>query len=1055
MPDQYFFTWNMDKKTVFIKTPKGESEGANLSSDLKRILSLIDSKSTVDELAKRAPPSLREGCRSILGELAESGYIRDKNKQQIEPKITSPKFNPLKMFTPKPAEDLDFHTPSAVPAPDVVKLAELATKQKAEEAAQLEAAVAAAKARANSEAAAKADALAKQEAEILARGRALAEADAAAKAEAKAKKEAEIEERARAVAEENAKREAEQRAQAAAKAKQEAAVRMQAQEEAARNKAALEAALRVRAEIEAAAKAQQVAEAKAKQEAAARMKAQEEAARVKAALEIAAREKAEAEEKAKRDAETTRLKVEKEAARVKSELEAASKAKREAEAALLKAEQEAARIRAEMAAAKTRAEADAKALVEARAREEAEAKALAAARAKQEAEEKARRDDETARLKAEHEVALLRAEQDAIAKVRAEAEARTKRDAEEQARREAEAARLKAEYEAALGKAERDAVARVRAEAEAKLRTEADAQAIAEALAKQLHEETVAKLQAAALAERAAEIVEQSAQFSPSTDSTPAPVAAPAYEIQLDGFLGTVEPVAQTFAPVVRQETQDSADTYREDIAKADSASNSLSNVAAEMARLKEESEAVRRKLEAEERRKSEEQALAEEQAKAWAEAEQRAKVQTLIDAEQMAQQAVMSQAKAMQKPVIRSHRKPMPWGMISLVLVVLALGAVLVLPYVYPLDEYIAPLEQRLTAQLKQPVHIGGISASSLPPRLQLKSVTLGSAQEVKIGNIVLNFDVISLFSETKVIGDAELQDVSILGSLLDKQAASLKLIGSNAQFPVRHLSVQRLKIVTDELVLPLFSGIADVDTQGAFSRVALHSIDDKLGIDLQANTGHWQLGVSVKESSLFFLPGVVFSDLSAKGDLLDGEVNFTELDAHIYNGILRGSAKLNWRKGWQLQGQFEAKTFELNKMFPKYAIEGDMYGEGTFSFAGAKLSLLDDAPHLDGSFSVKNGTIIGIDMVETARLQSREHMVGGRTHFDDLIGLVQYDNGVTRFRQVKIASSTMSAGGQFDVSSNNQLGGNFNAEIKMRSGNNALTLFGTITEPKLRATN
>ena len=66
----------MDKKTIFIKTAKGESEGANLSSDLKRILSLIDNKSRSDELAKRAPPSLRESWNEILNELVAGGYIR-------------------------------------------------------------------------------------------------------------------------------------------------------------------------------------------------------------------------------------------------------------------------------------------------------------------------------------------------------------------------------------------------------------------------------------------------------------------------------------------------------------------------------------------------------------------------------------------------------------------------------------------------------------------------------------------------------------------------------------------------------------------------------------------------------------------------------------------------------------------------------------------------------------------------------------------------------------------------------------------------------------------
>jgi hypothetical protein len=127
-------------------------------------------------------------------------------------------------------------------------------------------------------------------------------------------------------------------------------------------------------------------------------------------------------------------------------------------------------------------------------------------------------------------------------------------------------------------------------------------------------------------------------------------------------------------------------------------------------------------------------------------------------------------------------------------------------------------------------------------------------------------------------------------------------------------------------------------------------------------------------------------------------------------------------------------------------------MAGEGTFSMTGAKLSQMDDAPHLDGSFSVKKGTF-NVDMVETARLLSRENLVGGRTHFEDMIGTVQLENHASHFHQVKIMSGMLNAGGSFDVSPGNQLSGNFNAEIKMRAGNNLLTLYGTLAEPKLRA--
>jgi hypothetical protein len=117
--------------------------------------------------------------------------------------------------------------------------------------------------------------------------------------------------------------------------------------------------------------------------------------------------------------------------------------------------------------------------------------------------------------------------------------------------------------------------------------------------------------------------------------------------------------------------------------------------------------------------------------------------------------------------------------------------------------------------------------------------------------------------------------------------------------------------------------------------------------------------------------------------------------------------------------------------------------------------LSQLDDAPRMDGSFSVKDGTVSGFDMVETARTGARENLVGGRTHFDEMIGLMQLENHVVHFRQLKIVSGMMSASGSFDVSASNQLSGSFNADIKMKAANNNLTLYGTSAEPKLRAGN
>jgi hypothetical protein len=61
--------------TVFVKTTKAEREGTKLSNNLFRVLSLINGKSSSDELAKRAAPSLRKTWDELLGELLKGGYL--------------------------------------------------------------------------------------------------------------------------------------------------------------------------------------------------------------------------------------------------------------------------------------------------------------------------------------------------------------------------------------------------------------------------------------------------------------------------------------------------------------------------------------------------------------------------------------------------------------------------------------------------------------------------------------------------------------------------------------------------------------------------------------------------------------------------------------------------------------------------------------------------------------------------------------------------------------------------------------------------------------------
>ncbi len=89
----------MDKKTVFEKTKGSEIEAqgdsAVLFGDVKRIFMLVDDESTVAEITKRAPPSLRATLQDVLQKLVDGGYIRD-----VLAPVEVPKKSELKFATP-------------------------------------------------------------------------------------------------------------------------------------------------------------------------------------------------------------------------------------------------------------------------------------------------------------------------------------------------------------------------------------------------------------------------------------------------------------------------------------------------------------------------------------------------------------------------------------------------------------------------------------------------------------------------------------------------------------------------------------------------------------------------------------------------------------------------------------------------------------------------------------------------------------------------------------------------------------------------------------------
>ncbi|OGS90872.1 MAG: hypothetical protein A2Z95_06305 [Gallionellales bacterium GWA2_60_18] len=452
---------------------------------------------------------------------------------------------------------------------------------------------------------------------------------------------------------------------------------------------------------------------------------------------------------------------------------------------------------------------------------------------------------------------------------------------------------------------------------------------------------------------------------------------------------------------------------------------------------------------------------VAGEQARIWQEAERRAAEAARLKAEKAGQEIAERKKRKATKakaPRIRfsTLAARMPWGKLAAGLFVTALIALFAAPYIVPTQGYATRIEQALSARLQQPVHVGKLAVRLLPvPRMELSDVSIGSAKQIKAQQARVNFTLSALFSSTKPIGSIELEGLQLDGTALPQLPAWLQKLASDAQYPVTGIILEQGKIEADGVQLTGIGGSLDFDNSGKFAGAKLHADGNKISLDIAAPAGgKAPLTLTLRDTALPGLPGLVFEELNAKGELMDGELAISDFDSHFMGGLLFGGARIDWRSGWQASGTLVAKVLALQNM--NKLLEGDLDGTANFRMQAEKLSGLAQSLNLDGSFVVSKGVINGIDIVETTRLRSRESRPGGRTHFDKLSGDLLLANGSYALKQLKMSAGVLSASGTADVAKQ-QVSGRISAELTLRAGMGQvmLQLGGTTAGLTLRTAN
>jgi hypothetical protein len=440
---------------------------------------------------------------------------------------------------------------------------------------------------------------------------------------------------------------------------------------------------------------------------------------------------------------------------------------------------------------------------------------------------------------------------------------------------------------------------------------------------------------------------------------------------------------------------------------------------------------------------------LAEKQAKAWSEAEQRAARENAGRAAARQQQPPHQEA-----PVTQTRRKPIPWGKVGAGLFVVLLLALFAVPYVLPMQGYATRIEQVLGTRLQQPVHVGHLAARLLPtPQLVLGDVSVGEVKQIQVQQAQVSFALSGLFSATKPITGIELQGVQVNGGALQQVSAWLQEMAADPRYPVARIALSQGKLEADGIQLSGVGGVLSFNPAGKFAQAKLHSEGNKYALDINATSENkLQVAIAVRGTALPLLPGWVFDELNAKGELTGDGLQISDLDGRMLGGMLLGDARIDWRSGWHAQGTLVAKTITMQNLSP--LLGGDMDGTAHFQMQANSLSRLADAAVMDGTFVIRKGVINGMDIVETARMHSRENLPGGRTHFDELSGDLSVAKGVYGFRQLKLKAGVLNATGALDIVGQ-ALSGRVSADLAMRSamGPVALQIGGTTDRPTLRA--
>lgn len=388
-----------------------------------------------------------------------------------------------------------------------------------------------------------------------------------------------------------------------------------------------------------------------------------------------------------------------------------------------------------------------------------------------------------------------------------------------------------------------------------------------------------------------------------------------------------------------------------------------------------------------------------------------------------------------------------------------LLISALIILPFLIPVQTYLQQAESIASEKIGVPVTIADGHLAFLPsPRIVLNDITVGEHEDAKFGRVVAIPTLSTLFSDVRIV-DIKISKPVIKKSALDIVAAlTSKKSDSNEPSPVNihNIKIEDLELQWPDAKYPLLNIEATLKNGSQMETAVIETQDGKVKAnvtpkddDTQAivlNIDHWTSPVG--------LP-VLIDTAKIEGELKGSHLELPNIDVALYSGKLTGNASLDWQKGWKLNGKIKVDKLavkEPSRLVSKSVyLSGNLFGNGSFSSGAKEAGALADNLHADFKFQVNDGVLHGVDLVKMASLLIKQNDKGGETQFEEFSGLLNMNGKQYQLKDIKISSGLLAASGQVKVKPNKELDGRVEVEVKKSVSLAAIPLdvSGTVSDP------